>query len=377
MCGFRLRRLALKAGVASCLQWSNSVTPSSPGAVRRSGYHLVQHGSGIGQFLQESIDAVPFAAEFRHEFGSGHLGRPAVGVAQAGQQSRDLLAVQASGEQFLDPDDAVDGARVAFYVGLNIEHFLLDRPSTSIWPGTADLVPDALNYGWRDYGARVGIWRTMRSLDRHGLRASALLNSDVAHHYPQIIRAGVERDWAWLAHGRTNSILHTDLTEAEERAVLARVVNTIETATGHRPRGWMGPGLTETLNTPKLLAELGLSYVLDWTNDDQPYRLNVPGMLSVPYAIELNDLAIFGKNTSGPEFVRLVRDQYEQLSADAEGSGRVMALALHPFVIGQPFRAKYLDEALAFLTSRPDVWLATSDEIAEYYWQTVVARQDG
>jgi allantoinase len=264
------------------------------------------------------------------------------------------------------------GKKVAAYVGLNVEHFLLDRPSTSIWPGTADLVPDALNYGWRDYGVRVGIWRTIETLDRHGIRASVLLNSDVARHYPQIIKAGVERNWAWLAHGRTNSILHTGLSEEEERHVLTEIVDTIAAATGSRPKGWMGPGLTETLNTPKLLAELGLSYVLDWTNDDQPYRLNVPGMLSVPYTIELNDLGLFlAKGTTGPEFVQIVKDQYEQLRS--EGDGRVMALALHPFVIGQAFRAKYLDQALAFLTEQPDVWLTTSDQIAEHYRRTTQA----
>ena len=261
------------------------------------------------------------------------------------------------------------GAKVAVYVGLNVEHFLIDRPSTSIWPGTADLVPDALNYGWRDYGARVGVWRMTESLDRHGIRASVLLNSDVAHHYPQIIKAGLERNWAWLAHGRTNSILHTDMTEDEERGVLTDIVDTIATATGRRPRGWMGPGLTETFHTPALLAELGLDYVLDWTNDDQPYQLNVPGMLSVPYTVELNDLGLAAKGTTGPEFVQLVRDQHEVLSA--EGDGRVMALALHPFVMGQAFRAKYFDQALAFLAAQPDVWLTTSDEIAEHYRATI------
>ncbi|MBO8199383.1 polysaccharide deacetylase family protein [Streptomyces smyrnaeus] len=263
------------------------------------------------------------------------------------------------------------GARVAAYIGLNIEHFLLDRPSTSLWPGTADLVPDALNYGWRDYGVRVGIWRTIESLDRHGIRASALLNSAVADHYPQIIEAGRVRNWAWLAHGRTNSILQTGMGRDEERRFLTEIVETIAAATGQRPRGWMGPGLTETFHTPSLLAELGLSYLLDWTNDDQPYRLNVPGMLSVPYSVELNDLLLFGKGVTGPEFVQIVKDQYEQLHADSAHSGRVMALALHPFVIGQPFRHKYLDEALEYLATQPDIWLTTSDEIAEHYQRTV------
>ncbi|XVQ87939.1 polysaccharide deacetylase family protein [Microbispora siamensis] len=269
------------------------------------------------------------------------------------------------------------GARVAAYIGLNIEHFLVDRPSTSIWAGTADLVPDALNYGWRDYGARVGIWRVADILDRHGIRASVLLNSAVAEHYPQIIEAGLDRDWAWLLHGQTNSTLHAGMSLEEERRLLTEMAGAVAEATGRRPRGWMGPGLTETFNTPALLAELGFGYVLDWTNDDQPYPLNVPGMISVPYSVELNDLLLFDRGVTGPQFVQIVRDQYEQLHADAAHSGRVMALALHPFVIGQAFRAKYLDQALAFLAAQPDVWLTTSDEIAAHYQRTIYQQTSG
>jgi len=259
------------------------------------------------------------------------------------------------------------GARVAVYVGLNVEHFLLDRPSTSIWAGTAELAPDALNYGWRDYGARVGIWRTIESLDRHGIRPSVLLNTAVIDHHPQIVAAGLERDWVWLAHGRTNSTLHTGLAVDEERQLLAEIVDAVVEATGRAPRGWMGPGLTETHHTPELLAQLGFQYVLDWTNDDQPYPLTVPGMISVPYSVELNDLLIFGKGITGPEFVQMVKDHYEQLHADSATSGRVLALALHPFVIGQPFRHKYLDQALGWLAAQPDAWLTTSDDIAAHF----------
>ena len=260
------------------------------------------------------------------------------------------------------------GARVAFYVGLNIEHFHLDRPSTSLIDATASLVPDALNYGWRDYGNRVGIWRLIESLDRHGIRASVLLNSDVCERYPQIIEAGRRRNWAWLAHGKTNSTLHADMTEAQERTALADIVTTIETATGQRPRGWMGPALTETFRTPALLAELGLSYVLDWTNDDQPYPLNVPGMFSLPYTVELNDLGVFTmKGFTGSEFLQMFKDHLDQIYADSAGSGRVMALALHPFVIGQPSRHKYLDQALEYAADHPGVWLTTSDDIADHY----------
>ncbi|GCD47770.1 polysaccharide deacetylase family protein [Streptomyces paromomycinus] len=263
------------------------------------------------------------------------------------------------------------GARVAFYVGLNVEHYQVDRPSTSIFPGTAALAPDPLNYGWRDYGPRVGIWRLIESLDRHGLRASVMLNSDVTRHYPQIVEAGRARGWTWVAHGRDNSTFQADMSVEDERAYLTEVVGTIEEATGRRPRGWLGPALTETFRTPRLLAELGLDYVLDWANDDQPYRLNVPGMLSVPYSIEVNDISLFvGKSLSGPDFVRIVQDQLDQLYADSATSGRVMSLVLHPFVINQPFRHTYLDQALEHIANHPGVWLTTSDEIAEHYART-------
>jgi allantoinase len=267
-----------------------------------------------------------------------------------------------------EPIEWPGGARVAFYVGLNVEHFYVDRPSTSLNEGTAGLIPDALNYGWRDYGPRVAIWRLIETFDRYGIRASALVNSDVGDRYPQIIEAGNARDWSWVAHGKTNSMLQSGMSVDEERAFLTDVVGTIERTTGQRPRGWLGPGLSETFETPRLLRELGLSYVLDWTNDDQPYPLNVPGMLSVPYTVELNDLGLFTfKSLTGPEFVQVVKDQLDQLFADSADSGRVMALALHPFVVGQPFRAKYLDQALDYVASHDGVWLTTSDEIAEHY----------
>ena len=261
-----------------------------------------------------------------------------------------------------------NGARVAFYIGLNIEHFEVDKPATSIFAGTASLVPDPLNYGWRDYGVRVGIWRMIEALDKYGMRASVLLNADVCKHYPQIIEAGRRRHWAWLAHGKNNSTFQSAMKLDAERAYLKEVVDTITAATGHPVRGWLGPALTETFETPRLLQELGLTYILDWCCDDQPFALNVPGMLSVPYSIELNDISLcVGKSLSGPEFARMIKDGFDQIYNDSAESGRVMALCLHPFVSNQPHRQKYLEEALQYIAGHDGVWLTTSDEIAAHY----------
>lgn len=265
-----------------------------------------------------------------------------------------------------------DGKKVAFYIGLNVEHFELDKPSTSIYAGTSELKPDPLNHGWRDYGNRVGIWRMIEAMDKYHIRPSVLLNSDVVKHYPQIIEAGVKRNWAWLAHGKNNSNLHTGLDEAQERIVLKEIVDTISQVTGKPVKGWMGPGLTETHNTPRLIKELGLNYVLDWTADDQPFPMNEKDVISVPYSVELNDIMLFTmQGLSGEAFLQLVKDQLDQLYKESEHSGRVLALALHPFVIGQAFRNKYFEKALEYISSHEGVWLATSDEIAEHYTKQI------
>jgi allantoinase len=265
-----------------------------------------------------------------------------------------------------------NGARVAFWIGLNIEHYVVDQPSTSIAPMTTHLIPDPMNAGWRDYGTRVGIWRQMRTFDKFNMRASVLLNADVCAYYPEIIEEGNKRGWVWLAHGKNNSTLQANMNEEEERAYLTGVVNTIREQTGKQPRGWLGPALTETWNTPSILAELGVEYICDWNCDDQPYPMRVKQgrMIGLPYSIEVNDIPLFlGKSLAGQDFEQLLKDQFDVLYEEGAESGQVMAIALHPFITGLPFRIKYLERALEYIAGHDKVWLATSDEIAEWYYQ--------
>lgn len=265
------------------------------------------------------------------------------------------------------------GAGVAFYLALNVEHFHVDRPAVSIGPATSQLIPDPLNYGWRDYGARVGIWRMIEALDQLPITPSVALNSEVWGHYPQIIEAGQERGWCWVAHGLSNSQLHTGIDVDEERTRLTQMLSAFN-AGGIKPKGWLGPALTETFETARLLSELGFNYVLDWCNDDQPYSLEVEGMVSVPYSIELNDITAFVEHRiSGPDFVQMVRDQLEQLLGESENAGRVLTFAAHPFILGQPFRHRYFVEALEYVCARDGVWLTTSDAIAEHYLNALSA----
>ncbi|HUZ71812.1 MAG TPA: polysaccharide deacetylase family protein [Stellaceae bacterium] len=266
--------------------------------------------------------------------------------------------------------DWPNGARVAVWVIPNIEHFLFDRPSTSVSSATVGLRPDVLNYSWRDFGVRVGVWRMMEIMEHYGVKGTVALNADVCRHYPRIIEAGNALGWEWMGHGRNNSILLNAQPEADERALVRDVVETIAQATGKRPRGWLGPALSESVRTLDLLAECGIEYVGDWVNDEQPYPMRVASgtMLSLPYSIELNDITNFlERKRTGEEFARVLCDQFDQLYEDGAVTGRVMAIPLHPFLIGHAHRARHFARALAHITARREVWVTTGAEIADWY----------
>jgi allantoinase len=267
------------------------------------------------------------------------------------------------------PIEWPNGAKVAVWIAVNTEHYRMDLAGLSIVPVTAGLVPDPMNYGWRDYGARVGIFRLMELLDELELPVTAPLHTDVCELYPRIVEEGTKRDWAWMAHGRNDSVKQTEMAEDEERSYLAELVETIERHTGRRPKGWLGPALTETFNTPDLLAELGLTYVCDWCNDDQPYPLRTTKgpVVSVPYSVEVNDVSLLlAKGLTGPEYQQVLTDQFDGLYEQGAESGVVMAIPLHAFLVGLPFRLKYLRAALEHIKGHDDVWFTTADEIADF-----------
>ncbi|APR87871.1 polysaccharide deacetylase family protein [Minicystis rosea] len=266
-----------------------------------------------------------------------------------------------------------NGARVAVWVVPNIEHFLFDRPSSSIIAATTSFVPDVLNYAWRDYGVRVGIWRMMEVMEKQGVKGTAALNADVCQHYPRIIEAGNALGWEWMGHGTNNSTMINAQSEEEERELVRSALETIVRGTGKRPRGWLSPGLSESHRTLDLLAEAGIRYVANWVNDEQPYPMRVKSgsMLSLPYSVEINDYTAFlEQGQSGEAFGQTIRDQFDGLYEDGARSGRVMAICLHPFLMGHPHRSKYFDQALAHITSRREVWIATGSEIADWYEQS-------
>jgi peptidoglycan/xylan/chitin deacetylase (PgdA/CDA1 family) len=267
-------------------------------------------------------------------------------------------------------------ATLALWVCPAIEYFRIDQPI----PGAASMhVPDVHGYSLRDYGARVGFYRLIEVLDKHRIRASALLNADVCKHQPAIIEEGNKRNWEWLGHGETSSRDLSTYSRREQRKVIAQIRDTIAKATGKSLKGWLGPGSVETFDTPDLLAAAGFEYICDWACDDQPIPVRVESgrMIVLPYDQGISDLRLFERAHFTPqEYYRMVCDQFDTLYEESKLGGKVMALPLHPFVIGLAFRIKYLDKALDYILSHSGVWKATGSEIAYWYYRRYYKEPD-
>ena len=155
-----------------------------------------------------------------------------------------------------------------------------------------------------------------------------------------------------------------------ERADIRKVREVILKATGKPPRGWLGPGLTETWQTPDLLVEEGYDYVADWVLDDQPVWLKTRGkpILNLPYTQECNDVAMMLiQHHKASEYCDRALDQFEQIYADSAHSARIMALSMHPYIMGAPHRLKYLRRVFEVIRNKRDVMFWTGAQIADWY----------
>jgi peptidoglycan/xylan/chitin deacetylase (PgdA/CDA1 family) len=262
------------------------------------------------------------------------------------------------------------GKRLAVYVALNLEHYAFGEGLVEeLVPGMPQ--PDVLNHSWREYGNRVGAWRLGRLFDGLEFPATVLVNSDLYAHCPEVVTAFRGRGDEIAAHGRTNSERQSDFGPDAERALIADATDTIARHEGRRPAGWLGPWIAETPVTPDLLQEAGYTYVLDWCADDQPIWLATRAgrLLAVPYPQELNDSsAIIGRRVSADAFAGMIIDQFDEMLEQATESPLVMGIALHSYIVGQPFRLRHLRRALKHIVARRDaIWLTTAGAIAAHY----------
>ena len=257
-----------------------------------------------------------------------------------------------------------NGKKLAVWIVPNIEYFPLDERMKGEEPS----LPNIFAWSRRDYGNRIGVFRLMDVLAKRGIRATVALNSEICDEHPRIIERGVELGWELMGHCQSNARpIHT-MEAAEERRVIEATLATIERVSGARPVGWLGSGGNESWRTLENLSECGVRYVADWINDDQPYAMKIgkPPMMSIPYSADINDTSqINRKNITSEYFGRMIRRQFDVLFSEAQTNAKVMCIALHPWIIGQPHRIGDLADALDYICGHAGVWLATGREIIE------------
>jgi len=271
----------------------------------------------------------------------------------------------------LRPRLALPGrARLVVWVIVNIEEWdpTEPMPRTVLTPPAGGApMPDIPNWAWHEYGNRVGFWRMLDVLDRHTIRAVLAINGSAIARYEPIARAAMHRGWEFIGHGFSQKNMQK---VADERDDIRKTAAAIRGFTGRNPHGWLGPGLTETWETPDLLAEEGYEYVCDWVLDDEPVPLKTrtKPIVSIPYTQECNDVAMMLiQHHKASEYYDRAIDQFEQLYDDAAGSARIMALVVHPYIMGAPHRLKYFRNALTRIREYPDVLFWTGKEILDWY----------
>ena len=263
------------------------------------------------------------------------------------------------------------GARMAVWVIVNVEEWDIDQPmprTVLTPPAGGSPSPDIPNWAWHEYGNRVGFWRMLEVFDQFKIPGVLAVNGSCFDTYPEIAEAAKVRNWEFLGHG----FIQKNMQKVEnELEAIQKTSAAIKKFSGKTPRGWLGPGLTETWETPDLLEESGFDYVCDWVLDDQPVRLKTrsgKSIMNIPYTQECNDVAMMLiQHHTAREYYDRAMDQFDQLYEDSMDSARVMAIVIHPYIMGVPHRLKWFRKIFERLSARKDIVFWTGEQIHDWY----------
>jgi allantoinase len=263
-----------------------------------------------------------------------------------------------------------DGRRLAVHLCLNLEHFAYGEGlGVSYSPGLPH--PNTYNWAWREYGNRVGVWRLIEMFDEFKLPISLLLNSEVYDHCPEVVAAFRARGDEVIGHGRTNSEHQNDFDETGEKKLIDDVTAAIERHERKKPAGWLSPGVNPSNITPDLLQEAGYRYILDWPMDDQPVwmRTRSGRILSLPYPQEVNDIPMIVLHHGTAEaFADRIIANYNEMQRQSRSQSLVYGIALHAFIMGQPFRLQALRRAFEHMCKADaGSWFTTTGAIADHF----------
>jgi len=261
-------------------------------------------------------------------------------------------------------------ARIVFWTIVNYEVWDIGKPmARQVLPGPSGqtLLPDVPNWSWHEYGMRVGVWRFFDLFKRLKIRPTLSINARVCEDYPRVAEQARDSGWEFMGHAYEQGPIHN---EADQAGMIKRTMDILTKFTGKKPVGWLGPGLTQTLDTPELLAAAGVKYIGDWVYDDEPtvIRTAKGPLVTLPYTIELNDIPMMLiQHHESDYLLKRTIDQFDRLYAESAKRAKFCALAIHPYISGQPHRIKYLEQIYDYVNKHEGVLHWNGEQILEWY----------
>ncbi len=262
------------------------------------------------------------------------------------------------------------GKPLIVHVVVNVESWPFDQPMPRkllTAPHGLETVPDVPNFSWAEYGLRAGMPRLFQLFAERGVPVSAFMNAGICTDYPRLAERIAEANWEIVGHGLRQRSLQGEAKEAE---LIEMCLDQLSKFYGKRPRGWLGPGLKETVDTPDILKAAGIDYLCDWVIDDLPHWMTTKHgpMICMPYSLEINDGTLYAIHQySSDEIYRRIRDTLECFGEEVKIQPRILTIALHPHLIAVPHRVVYLRRIVDELKSRSDTIFMTGTEIANWF----------
>ncbi|WP_158807061.1 hypothetical protein [Beijerinckia sp. L45] len=270
----------------------------------------------------------------------------------------------------------MNGKKLIVQAIMNIEAWRFDQkmPRTIVTPPHGvEQIPDVPNFCWAEYGMRVGMDRLIKEFAARRIPVGASINASVIDVYPECAEAILKADWEFIGHGLFQKMIQG---EADERSVIQATIDKIVRFTGTTPRGWLSPGLRESLDTPDHLVACGVDYTFDWILDDVPcfMQTSPKPLVALPYASDLNDSIIYAiEHQATGEFANRVARTLAVL--ESEPGPKVISLGLHPHLMGVPHRMHEMRQILDMLQNRSDtIFVKPAETMAWFNAATASAK---
>jgi allantoinase len=182
-----------------------------------------------------------------------------------------------------------------------------------------------------------------------------------------VIRAVADAGWELNAHGYEQIPMHK---VEDQLASIRKAIDIIGKFWGRPPRGWFGPGLTQTYDTLDYLSQAGVEYIGDWVLDDEPVTLKTKHkpVVALPYNFELHDIVMMAlQHHRSAEMYLRTMDFFECLYEESAERPKIMSIAHHPYLSGSPHRIRYIERMWAELLARPGVVSWDGAQILDWY----------